>query len=55
MMIERHMEAARTVVDRVVVAPPLNRVYLSHEGASHSRLRRRSSSSPAAASSRARS
>ena len=31
LMIERYLEAAQTVVDRAVVSPPMNRVYLSHE------------------------
>ncbi|MFN0101115.1 MAG: DUF1592 domain-containing protein [Bryobacteraceae bacterium] len=31
MMLERYMEAATTVLDRIVVTPPFNRVVLSHE------------------------
>ena len=31
MMLERYMEAATTVLDRVIVTPPFNRVVLSHE------------------------
>jgi len=31
MMLERYMEAATTVLDRIVVTPPYNKVVLSHE------------------------
>jgi cytochrome c553 len=31
MLLERHLEAAQSVLDRVVVTPPFNRVFLSHE------------------------
>lgn len=31
MMIERYMDAAQEVVDRLIVTPPLSRVFLSHE------------------------
>ncbi len=36
LMIERYLEAARTIVDRAIVSPPLNRVFLSHELVPHS-------------------
>jgi cytochrome c553 len=31
MMLERYLEAAKAVAERMIVAPPLQRVYLSHE------------------------
>jgi cytochrome c553 len=31
MLVERYLEVAQKIVDRVIVTPPLNRVYLSHE------------------------
>jgi len=31
MMLERYMEAATAVLDRVIVTPPFNKVFLSHE------------------------
>jgi cytochrome c553 len=31
MMLERYMEAAKSIADRVIVSPPLTRVMLSHE------------------------
>lgn len=31
MLLERYMEAATTVLDRIIVTPPFNRVVLSHE------------------------
>lgn len=31
MMLERYMEAAKSIADRVIVSPPLTRVLLSHE------------------------
>lgn len=31
MMLERYMEAAQTILDRVIVTPPFHRVFLSHE------------------------